>query len=83
MNRHPAHILLLKAARALELLIAAVILLVIVCGAVFLFRETGTLQKSYVVVLRLFLKVKWKPAVAWVFHMVRQCKKSSCHKLFA
>ena len=41
MNRHPAHILLLKAARALELLIAAVILLVIVCGAVFLFRETG------------------------------------------
>ena len=28
MNRHPAHILLLKAARALELLIAAVILLV-------------------------------------------------------
>ena len=35
MNRHPAHILLLKAARALELLIAAVILLVIVCGAVF------------------------------------------------
>ena len=35
MNRHPAHILLLKAARALELLIAAVILLVIV------FRETG------------------------------------------
>ena len=32
MNRHPAHILLLKAARALELLIAAVILLVIVCG---------------------------------------------------
>ena len=38
MNRHPAHILLLKAARALELLIAAVILLVIVCGAVFLFR---------------------------------------------
>ena len=37
MNRHPAHILLLKAARALELLIAAVILLVIVCGAVFLF----------------------------------------------
>ena len=41
MNRHPAHILLLKAARALELLIAAVTLLVIVCGAVFLFRETG------------------------------------------
>lgn len=41
MNRHPAHILLLKAARALELLIAAVILLVIVCGAVFLFRETA------------------------------------------
>ena len=41
MNRHPAHILLLKAARALELLIAAMILLVIVCGAVFLFRETG------------------------------------------
>ena len=33
MNRHPAHILLLKAARAVELLIAAVILLVIVCGA--------------------------------------------------
>ena len=32
MNRHPAHILLLK---------AALILLVIVCGAVFLFRETG------------------------------------------
>ena len=32
MNRHPAHILLLKAARALELLIAAVILLVIVCS---------------------------------------------------
>ena len=41
MNRHPAHILLLKAARALELLIAAETLLVIVCGAVFLFRETG------------------------------------------
>ena len=30
MNRHPAHILWLKAASALELLIAAVILLVIV-----------------------------------------------------
>ena len=29
MNRHPAHILLLKAARSLELLIAAVILVVI------------------------------------------------------
>ena len=42
MNRRPAHILLLKAARALELLIAAVILLVIVCGAgLFLFWETG------------------------------------------
>ena len=33
MNRRPAHILLLKAARALELLIAAVILVVIVCAA--------------------------------------------------
>ena len=41
MNRHPAHVLLLKAARALELLIAAVILLVIVCGAAELFWETG------------------------------------------
>ena len=41
MNRHPAHILLLKAARSLELLIAAVILLVIVCGAAELFWETG------------------------------------------
>ena len=41
MNRHPTHILLLKAARTLELIIAAVILLVIVCGAVFLFWETG------------------------------------------
>ena len=41
MDRRPTHILLLKAARALELTIAAVILVVIVCGAVFLFWQTG------------------------------------------
>ena len=40
MDRRPTHILLLKAARALELTIAAVILVVIVCGAVFLFWQT-------------------------------------------
>ena len=41
MDRRPTHILLLKVARALELTIAAVILVVIVCGAVFLFWQTG------------------------------------------
>ena len=41
MDRRPTHILLLKAARAMELTIAAVILVVIVCGAVFLFWQTG------------------------------------------
>ena len=41
MDHRPSHTLLLKAARALELLIAAVILLVIVCGAAELFWETG------------------------------------------
>ena len=41
MNHRPAHILLLKAARALELTFAAAILLVIISGAVLLFWLTG------------------------------------------
>lgn len=41
MNRRPSHTMLLKAARALELLIAAVILVVIVCAAGLLLWDTA------------------------------------------
>ena len=41
MDHRPSHTLLLKAARALELLIAAVILVVIVCAAGLLLWDTA------------------------------------------
>lgn len=41
MNRRPSHTMLLKAARVLELLIAAVILVVIVCAAGLLLWDTA------------------------------------------
>ena len=46
MNRHPAHTLLLKAARALELTAAAAILAVIICDALLLFYRTAEILLS-------------------------------------
>ena len=41
-----------------------------------------TLLKLCVVVSKLSLLVRWKPAEAWVSHTIQQCVRSSCHRLF-
>ena len=46
MDRRPTHILLLKAARALELTIAAVILVVIVCGLIGVVRTMAEKRRA-------------------------------------